>query len=168
MEKRFFWVYDYNELSEEAKEKARQDFIDAEDFEFLQDDLKEFVEAELTDKGIKIADDSAFEVYYSLTHSQGDGFQFVGRFEWRDNFYFITSIGRYFHSQAVRISATTKEGNYTIVEKEINRFRAVYDEICKKAEDYGYSVIDCYWGEAFLKDVFEMNNYKFKKDGSII
>lgn len=49
-------VYTFEELSQEAKDKAREDFNEFEDFPFLEDDLREYIHEELERKRHRSSD----------------------------------------------------------------------------------------------------------------
>ena len=48
-------IYTFDELSQEAKDKARQSFNEDEDYPFLTDDLREYIYEELKEKGFDIS-----------------------------------------------------------------------------------------------------------------
>lgn len=67
-------VYNFNELSEESKQKVKEEIAEIlvqNKFDFLQEDLKEFLEF-----NYKLND---FIINYSFTYSQGDGCCFYNK-----------------------------------------------------------------------------------------
>lgn len=68
-------VYLFNELSQEAKEKAVETWnIEGADMEFINQDISEHFAYKLKEKGFPTDD-----IEYSLSYCQGDGMAFYGR-----------------------------------------------------------------------------------------
>lgn len=73
-----YQVYDYLELSEEAKERVRQDL-------FINDDIRnKFFEQDTNEYLKTLFSKSNLRVQYSLGYCQGDGFNIYGEFNLYD------------------------------------------------------------------------------------
>lgn len=66
-------VYNYNELSEEAKEKVREWYLKGQEPFFFTDDCKEDL--------YSLFGKNNLDVQYSLSYCQGDGFNIYGRID---------------------------------------------------------------------------------------
>lgn len=153
-------LYEYKELSDKAKQKAREDYNSDNDYPFLQDDLLEYIHEELTDKGYTHTE---LKPLYSLSYCQGDGVMFEGTVTDKDgNTYTIKHFGMYYHEQSTDITGTNKEGE----EIEIKDFEEnVYIPICKTARDKGYEEIEYTQSEENFRETCEANEYTFTVDG---
>ena len=63
-------VYKYQELSEQAKEKAKEWYLEGKDAGWFSDDCEEILRCEFPN--------SKLEVQFSLSYSQGDGLNIYG------------------------------------------------------------------------------------------
>lgn len=66
-------VFTFEELSQEAKDKAREKFNEDMDYPFLTDDLREYIHEELESAGYKVvgvatSENPAIRPYYSLSY----------------------------------------------------------------------------------------------------
>ena len=68
-----YTVYKYNELSEEAKEKVRQWWLETQDSYGFTEDVKEDLKC--------LFGDNDLDVQYSLSYCQGDGFNIYGEID---------------------------------------------------------------------------------------
>lgn len=167
-------VFTFDELSQEAKDKAREDFNEFEDFPFLEDDLREYIHEELEEAGYKEVGENttahhSIEVYYSLSYSQGDGLMFEGTFEDKDGNYFTTKqSGHYYHSGCTSITGTDQEGNEIYDDNEaFIKFKEVYEKICDTVEKRGYDEIEYQRSEEAFAETCEANDYHFLEDGTM-
>jgi uncharacterized protein with ATP-grasp and redox domains len=160
-------IYEFKELKKEVQEKVLNDFKQYEDFFYLEENLTELLKDVLTANKIKIND---LKIRYSLNCCQGDGFSFIGSFEWLDYNVNIT-LGHlsnlYNHSNTTDIYITDCEGEEIEDEKIINEFSELYQDICRKLEQEGYNIIeDALKDETIIKNI-ETNEYYFRKSGEI-
>lgn len=73
-----FKVYNYNELSEEAKEKVKEWYLD--------DDTRVLVFSDMCNEDLKEFFRSDLKVQYSLSYCQGDGLNIYGEIEAKEIF----------------------------------------------------------------------------------
>ena len=165
METRTYTVYKFDELTDQAKEKAIERYRENDDYPFLEDSLTEYT-AELLEKKKIVPINKDFEIGYSLSNCQGDGFQFVGLFEWKGYTVLIKHNGHYSHSKCVSFDIDTPNGN-DAHENIYNKFKALYEKICDDAENYGYEIIDAQQDEKNIIENFEANEYMFTEKGEI-
>ena len=156
-------VYDFEELSQEAKDKARESFNQDEDYPFLQDDLREYIHEELTERGYT---HDELTPMYSLSYCQGDGLMFEGVvYDKEGNSYEIKQSGHYYHERSTEITAMDKEEESIETEDfEEN----VYVPICKKVRDKGYEYIEYIQSEESFVETCEANEYNFLSNGTMV
>jgi hypothetical protein len=163
-------LYSFEELSEEAQEKARQDWNEHNDMPFLTDDLREYIHEELKERGYKVLGVStsanpSIRPLYSLSYCQGDGLMFEGTVEdKKGNVYTIKQDGRYYHEYSKTIDGVDKNGN----EIDCTKFdETVYQPICKKVAQRGYDEIEYHESKECFAETCEANGYTFEADGTM-
>lgn len=83
---REYQLYTFDELSQEAKDKARAKYNENNEYYFLGDNMAERLHELLEENKIKDLNDTSkagtkpTPVFYSLSYSQGDGAMFEGNF----------------------------------------------------------------------------------------
>lgn len=155
-------IYSFEELSQEAKDKAREDFNRDEELPFLQDDLREYIHEELTDKGYTHGEITPL---YDLSHSQGSGLMFEGEVtDKKGNRYIIKHAGHYYHERSTEIAGYDKNDNEIETEDFEN---TVYIPICQKIRDRGYEEIEYNQSEECFAETCEVNEYTFLEDGTM-
>lgn len=166
-------VYTLDELSKEAQEKAHQKWIENNQYYFLSDYLNERLHELLEENKIKDLNDTSkpgtkpTEVMYSLGYCQGDGCMFEGMFQWKEYTVHVKHSGHYYHynSKTFSIMLTDTEEepeSYIEVEKEFN---ALYVDICKQLERYGYNFIEYEDSMEAFQEACDANEYTFTIDG---
>lgn len=165
-------LYTFDELSQEAKDKARNKFNEFEDYPFLQDDLRENIYEELKERGIKVlgvatSANPSIRPLYSLGYSQGDGLMFEGDFEWNGYNVNVKHSGHYYHENSKVITITDEEGNEPETNEPEEAFNAIYKEVCKIVRDIGYSQIEYNQSEECFAETCEANEYNFLSDGTM-
>lgn len=156
-------IYSYNELCDDAKERAINKFIENNEYDTLPDDLYNMTLCELEERGIKTGDN--FRVYYSLGYSQGDGLCFVGNFEYHDYIIKVKpSGGMYNHKYSTHFEFYDNELNPV---DDSEDFKRVYYDICDKMEKAGYEIIEYEQTEEFIEDFFNANEIEFYHNGDI-
>jgi hypothetical protein len=161
-------VYEYSELDDKAKEKVLSDFRKDNQYDFLDDDMNNYLKELLDKNGIKYGAD--LKIYYSLSNSQGDGVCFIGFFDCCGYSVKITHNSRYYHKRSTDIFIYTldDEGNETEATEEVyNNFKEKYFFICDLMEKYGYEYIEAEDSEENIKDNIEANGYTFRKNGEM-
>lgn len=185
-------VYQYNELSEQAKEKAREWFRNAGDFDAdcVIEDAKEIAAR----MGIDID-----KVYYSGFWSQGDGACFIGGYQYkkgavklvkeyapqdvelariakalqevqRRNFYRleakITHNFRYYHARSMDIEVFDNNNEY----RDIGEAEEVVTEALRDFGDWIYKQLqnefDYQNDDETVEDTIIANEYEFDEDGN--
>lgn len=165
-------VYEFDELSQEAKDRARKDYNDDTcDYPFLTDDLREYIHEELKERGytvegISTSANPSIRPYYSLSYCQGDGLMFEATLTDKDgNTYEIKHAGHYYHEFSKDITATDKDGE----EIDPKRFdEEVYIPICQKVAQRGYDEIAYQESEEYFAETCEANGYNFDITGKMI
>ena len=164
-------LYSLDELSEKAKEKAHDDYLEMLDFPLLSEEMTDRLEILLLEKGIKwqeIKEKTGIwknrKVHYSLSHSQGDGTMFTGRFYWKDKTITISHSGHYYHSYSKNIYIEDEEGN--LIDDENDEFEKIYQSICKELENIGYSHIESETSFETFKENSELNGWTYREDGT--
>lgn len=165
-------LYEYSELSPDAKERALRNW--RENFDsfalqvFMDDRLRDLLEkAHITPYAdLKGYPSKYGKVYYSLSCCQGDGVMFEGRFKWRGYDVTIRHSGRYYHSHSKTIDMETAKGA-PASDGTLERFEAVYQGICKTLEREGYAEIEELESEAAFIEACDANGYTFREDGTM-
>ncbi len=158
-------LFNYNELSKEAKEKALSNFRNDNEYDMLT----EFLEENLYDllKNNKITSDNA-KVMYSLSYCQGDGAMFYGNFEWKKYNITIKHFGRYYHSNSKTIDISTNDQFFDDAsEGDYEKFEKIYQKICHALEKYGYDFIDTENSEQNFIESCESNDWTFLLTGEM-
>lgn len=158
-------VYTIQELSKEAQEKAHQQWIDNEDYDFLEDDLTYHANELLKENNIQVNND--ITVYYSLSNCQGDGVMFEGNFDFKGRNITVKHSGRYYHynSKDITFNDFVGEDKETEEEKIAEEFNTLYVSICKELERYGYDCMDTQNSFENFVESCDANEYTFTIDG---
>ena len=150
----------YDDLNDEAKEKAMEWFRDNEDFPFLEDDMTEFVKTELGEAGYIVED---LRVFYSLGYCQGDGASFTATLIKNGETYEVNrNDSRYNHEMTINeVYHETDEGEETDEAEKLEEMRT----IARRAEKYGYDIIEYTLSYDSVEDSIRINEYTFTTDG---
>ena len=162
-------LFEFGELKKDIQERVLQYFRNNEEFSFLEENLKECLGESL--KRHKIKEIEKIEMRYSLSYFQGDGFSFIGLFEWK-KYSIKIELGNlsnlYYHSNTTNIFIENENGeepkNYEELEREFNK---IYQDICKDLEKIGYDLIEKATSEETIKENIEANEYTFRENGEI-
>ena len=158
-------LYEYSELSKEAKAKALAEWNDENnDYLFLEEDIKDTCTTLLTKYGIT---GDPVEVSYSLSYCQGDGAMFYGTFTWKDYSIKINHVGRYSHSNSKEIEILNEKTGINAPEAAERAFEIIYQSICEAMETRGYAHIEAERSEEFFISACEANDYTFEADGTM-
>ena len=155
-------LYDYKELDEKARAKALSNWNEDNDFPFLEECMLESLSEQLQKEKIEPIKE---KITYSLGYSQGDGAMFYGSYKWKGYDVEIQHSGNYSHSysKTIRIEKGEKEAS----EKTYKQFEAIFQNICKTLEKYGYDVIEQEQSEENFIETCEANEYTFESDGTM-
>lgn len=162
-------LYSYEELSDKAKERALDDFNKDNDDPFMQSHMINLLQEELEERGVKY-DSDALDVRYSLAHCQGDGFMFIGVFDWQGCKVRIKHGDRHYcHMYTASIeywhNADGSEHDYSDQEKE--SFFEMYFEVCKHMERIGYEHIEWMQSAEHFQETCDANEFTFEEDGKM-
>ncbi len=187
-------IYEYDELSDKAKEKVRQDYLDCQEpcffTEYCNNQLNELFPC------------SDLKVEYSLCYCQGDGLNIYGKiyldevlkyikdhftrdelkffkylFEKYGSIFYMPSNPRYCYCICSRNNFIENylydlmADNFIIPKdamKKFNKLAGEYlDSLCKKLEEAGY---DYFYevSEDTLREWVEANEYEFYENGKIV
>ena len=156
-------VFSFEELSQEAKDKARQTFNESNDYPFLQDDLREYIHEELLENGYTHEEITPL---YSLSYCQGDGLMLESVItDKKGNKFSIEHSGNYYHERSTRIMGEDKNGEEIDTIKFEENF---YIPLCKRIAQRGYDMIEYMESEESFTETCEANEYNFLEDGTMV
>jgi hypothetical protein len=157
-------VYEFDELSEEAKESAREWYRSGNDYYFLSEQMDEKLHELLKKNKIKCDNP---KINYSLSYCQGDGAMFEGTIKWKSYTATIKQSGHYYHYNSKDISTleSIKTGKYASDEVE-QEFEELYVKICKELANYGYECIEYENSDASVDETIRANGYTFTETGT--
>lgn len=173
METKQINIYDYDELTDEVKEKVLNDFRSRNDYYFLEECLTESLNALIKEHEINAL--TTPELRYSLNYSKGDGLSFIGDFEYKGiKFYLrLGSLSNYYsHSNTIDISREDEDEDENDITEEVKQviedeFKEIFFKICNQLEKEGYDFIEYEDSEEAIKEMIEANEYKFRENGEI-
>lgn len=156
-------VYTFDALSEEAKEKARDWYREGDDMPMLGSHLCNLVGEELDALGYTYGGDASkdIDVFYSLSHSQGDGLSFSAVVEKDGKTYKVTQEGRYSHEYTMDVTTEDEEGDEVDAPEVLEEMRT----IARKVRDAGYEEIEYQQSAEAIDEAIEVNEYTFTSDG---
>lgn len=156
-------VYTYNELSDDAKKEARDWYRAGNNYYFLSESMNEYA-CELLKKN-KIKSDY-FQVYYSLSYSQGDGAMVELTGQWKAWRVSVKQAGYYNHERSTSITLTSvKTGEYAPDKTAEDFEENVYIPMCKKLAQFGYDFIESEDNDDNIAINIVLNEYTFTGDG---
>ena len=168
-------IYKYEELSDKAKEKARDDYNDDDNLEFLLPDLmNNELDYFLEENKIEVLNNK--HVHYSLNYCQSDGCCFVGTYRWKDYNIKITHHGHYSHHRSVYFEfentaeipdGWTEADQDARMDEDETEFKEIYRDICLKLEKSGYDEIEYQHSEANFKELCNGNDWEFLENGDL-
>ena len=175
MKEKIIKVYEYSELSKEAKKKVLNFFREINDFPFLSEQLEEYLKELLTNN--KIEFDNSLKIGYSLSNCQEDGFNFIDNITYKKMLIRVfKNNSHYEHYNTVGNDIIDFNGVYyeelddnqkEKADKLLIEFEAKYKDIFRKCEYYGYKIIETEQSEESIKDNIEANGYTFRENGDI-
>jgi len=171
-------VYQFSELSNEAKKKAIEKFRDINtDFDDWHEPILEGAIEDLKEAGYNDP-----KIYYSGFASQGDGACFTcssidfniflgGKYKGLDIRADITHTYRYYFATSTTVNlnddsnnADLSEDNYNVIQHDIeNEREKLGNKIYKALEDYYFELQE----DNAIIDTIEANEYDFTKDGKL-
>lgn len=160
-------VYKFDELSEDAKQVAIDEYRDG----VMYEDLEIFMNDELYNLFDKYKiEDMGTTVRYSLSYSQGDGASFTGDIEWRGYRATIETNqwGVYYqHNKSVHVTEmssikTDKDASSKMIEK----LQAIVETIGQELEEFGYGEIE--YADSDENIIEQLSDCEFKEDGTTV
>lgn len=149
----------FDELSDEAKEEARNWYREGNHMPFLGDDLREFLEGKLKDHGYTVED---LEIFYSLNCCQGDGVSFKATLSKGDKIFEAYKIDHYYqHENTMRVREIFQDGENEDSEALTEECRA----IARETEKAGYDEIEQENSDEYIDDAIKANGYTFTLEG---
>lgn len=189
---RNYQVYDFKELSKEAKYYAIEKWYENEDYPFLEDYIQE--ELHQLDEH-EIFED--IKLQYSLSYCQGDGLSFSAHINLKnflDNIYSKKlqqfkkdTIQNYIY----KCYSKGNTGHYCYASKSdieyyenyqngierkyidilwqdiLEEIKKYYMNICNNLEKYGYSILEYRMNDEEFSEFCEDNEYKFFENGKM-
>jgi hypothetical protein len=164
-------LYDYPELSKQAKERALSKWRETNDYPFLTEYLHGLLTEDLDALGIGY-DPKSLKLYYSLSYCQGDGVMFEGQLTYEEHEVQIKHSGHYYHSHSKTVTWDFDDIDMTpssirATDAMRERFEDVYQNICKKLERAGYDYIESEDSEETFADICEANEWTFEENGTM-
>jgi hypothetical protein len=182
-------VYNFNELSQEAKQTAINNFRDNYEInlDFFNDEAKEII----SERGFK----GNIKLQYSLSNSQGDGLSFgcdyfdsqklheifvevlgSGKDKTIEtiinecSFSLIGNNGRYCYAHENDLDFCFTYNIYApnieeVVGKVKEKLTEIYLDLCKELENIGYNEIEYQYSDEYISEILEINEYEFLENG---
>lgn len=185
-------VYNFNELSQTAKDKAINNFKDRHEInlDFFNDEVKEII----SQRGFK----GNILLQYSLSNPQGDGLSFGC--EWFDSqklheifvevlgmgkdktietiinecsFSLVGNNGHYCYANKNDLDFCFTDNVYApniekVVGKVKEKLVEIYLNLCGELEKIGYDEIDSQYSDEYISELLEVNEYEFLENGQRI
>lgn len=162
-------TYEFHELSSKAKERAKNQYYEREDYEYLSDDLMEILKEQLKENDIELLNEKSLKIFYSLSNRQGDGLCFIGDFTFQNLEIEITHNARYYYANSTDINYyNINSGDYVYEEDEkITRdFKGIYLDICQSLEDIVHEILEYRMSDNEFEEYCNANGCTFLEDGT--
>lgn len=163
-------VYTLDELSDEARERAIEDYRQSEwehGFTYLEEDMRWKLDELLKQNKIE---DRGTELRYSLSYCQGDGASFTGDIEWRGTW--RARIGNnsygwhYSHWNTICIEEMTSlRTDKEAPDETQDKLLDILHDINKELERYGYDCIEDATSDETIIETIKANEYEFYENG---
>ncbi len=185
-------VYNFNELSQEAKNKAVEEFRNK--FETDLYFFSYFAQNEIIEKGFY----GKIDLQYSFGNSFGDGLSFsceyfdtkrlakifeniLGKRKQKTidliinncNFNLFGNTGRYYYAHINDLEFIFDDNINApniieVVKKVEDELKSIYVNLCKKLETDGYNEIEYQNSDEYTAELLEINEYEFLENGKMI
>jgi hypothetical protein len=157
-------VYKFNELSTEAKAKAKEWYYGDGYVGDLSAVMQEQLELFLDGSGI---DFKNAKVFYSLGYSQGDGVCFTGTFTKDGLMMELTHNSRYYYARSVTSQFFDANSEEREEDEAGMDFFNEYVNICRILEKHGYDLLEYRMPDDEFSEHCDINNYEFYESGKI-
>lgn len=155
-------VFTFDELSEEAKEVARQWYREGNDYPFLS----EFMDIKAGELLLDAKISGEHKVFYSLGYCQGDGAMVELTGDWKAWHVSVKHAGHYYHERSTTITLESRRTGQPAPVATIERFQEeVYVPLCKALRDFGYECIEDENSNESVDETIRANEYEFTSDG---
>lgn len=163
MQTKTYNVYTFDELSDEAKEKARDWYREYDDYPLLHDYMEEEARRLLEEAGF--TNISIKNVLYSLSYCQGDGamIEFSAKYD-GDKLVEVQHAGHYYHERSTDVYYETQE-NELLDSKQLEE--DVLVPLFKKLASAGYAYIEEEKEDERVAENIRINEYMFTEDGTL-
>lgn len=162
----------FKDLSDEAKEKARDWWRSIDNMPMLESHLTNVLKERLEENGFKVigkydkngnlTGSKDLRIFYSLSNSQGDGVSFEGTLSRNGIMYHVKQSGYYVHEFTLDITAENSDyEEVEISECTMEKIR----KACRETEAEGYSTIEYESSPEYIDELLEVNEYTFSIDG---
>lgn len=156
-------VYTFDELTPEAKEKARAWYREGDDMPFLEEYLTERATELLVAAGYEVAD---LALVYSLGYSQGDGLSFSATLTRKDapglTYNVQRNDSRYTHARTMYVTVSNDDYDSQDDEKTTEEMR----DIAVQLERDGYKYMEAEHSDENVDEIILVNEYTFTNTGS--
>jgi len=156
-------LYEFEELSDNIKEKVLNAFREQNDYSFLEDYLTESLNELLKENGIESLSDNPLN--YSLSYSQGDGVYLIGEFNFKGKWFKIN--GKYNNDIITEDSDDNEDITEELNEILFNEFDNIIETICEEIKKEGYDFIEYEDSDNAIKETIKFNEYTFRFNGDI-
>jgi hypothetical protein len=164
-------LYSYDELSNEAQERALRDWNEDNNDPFMQSHMINLLTEKLDERGIEYGraiGEQDPDVRYSLAHCQGDGFMFEGGFKWDGYTVRVKHSGHYYHKYSRTMEIFDADGEEVDPDsKGAQKIMDEYNAICDEMETLGYDHIEWITSEENFREACEANEYTFEANGAM-
>jgi hypothetical protein len=160
-------IYTFDELSNEAKENAREWWRNGDDMPLMSEYMYETL-YELLKKSLIKCDEP--KIYHSLAYCQGDGAMFEGECVYKKYTIPVKHAGMYYHERSTDIGTIriTKTGEYLdddTYESIEKSFEDEYIKVCKALAREGYEYIENEHSDEVVDENLRANDYTFTESG---
>lgn len=162
-------LYNYDELSEDAKQRALHNWNEDNNDPLMQSHMINLLKEELDERGITYDVDS-MDVRYSLSHNQGDGFMFEGKIDWQGKQARVKHSGSYYHSYCKNVewyNLDALDGEPVRSTYHDDTFEKMYQKVCDIMEQKGYDYIEYMQSEENFIEACDANEYTFEENGKM-
>ena len=154
-------LYQFSELSEQAKKYAINKHYENEQYPFLSEDLIEFLKETLKENNCEFDN---LKLYYSLSYSQGDGLCFIGELTKNNKTLILKHYSHYYYSTSVNMQFIDNETGDEI--ETDNELKNIYLSTCNKLEEYGYSILEYRMNIDEFTEFSDLNEYLYYENGT--
>lgn len=187
-------VYSFEELSNESKQIAIEDYRNTMDYsEQFSESFVDSAKCAIEDEGF---DKDSITVAYSLSYSQGDGVSFTGVITLTKIVDILTNIlgaektktAKLLASMVEQIYSTGNKGRYSyahhsqiiaeyndiypnisyILDLMVDIVKHTYMSLCKQLEKEGYEMIEYYESDKYITEEIINNELYFLSNGKTI